>query len=136
MRAVIDTNIIIRAIIKPKGTVGAVLDRLRDGEYTAVFSESLLNELLAKLALPRIRNKYSITGGDVADLLTLLALKGELVKSERTVEVCRDADDDMVIEAALAGEAEWVVTGDQDLLVLEKFETVRFVTPQTFLSAF
>jgi putative PIN family toxin of toxin-antitoxin system len=136
MRAVIDTNIIIRAVIKPKGTVGPVLDRLRDGDYTAVYSELLLNELLAKLALPRIRDKYSVTDSDVADLLTLLALRGELVKPERHVNVCRDADDDRVIEAALAGRAEWVVTGDEDLLVLERFETVRFVTPRTFLSAF
>lgn len=46
MRAVIDTNILIRALIKPKGTVGPILGRLRDGDYTAVYSESLLDELL------------------------------------------------------------------------------------------
>jgi predicted nucleic acid-binding protein len=42
----------------------------------------------------------------------------------------------MFIEAALAGAAEYVVTGDKDLLTLKKFETVRFVTPRTFLAAF
>ena len=136
MRAVIDTNIIIRALIKPKGTVGPVLDRLRDGDYTAVYSEPLLEEMLAKLALSRIRDKYHVTEEQVADLLSLLALRGEWVKPERTVHVCREPGDDVVIEAALAGGAEWVVTGDEDLLILERFETVRFVTPCTFLSAF
>ena len=74
MRAVIDTNIIIRAVIKSKGTVGPVLDRLRDGDYTAIYSQTLQNELLAKLALPRIRDKYIVTDSDVADLPSLLAL--------------------------------------------------------------
>ncbi len=136
MRAVVDTNIIIRALIKPMGTVGPVLARLRDGEYTAVYSEPLLDEMLAKLVLPRIRDKYHLGDSDVADLLALLALRGELVRPERKVRVCRDSDDDKVIEAALAGGAEWVVTGDDDLLVLEKFESIRFVTPRIFLSAF
>lgn len=136
MRAVIDTNIIIRALIKPRGTVGPVLDRLRNGEYTAVYSEPILEELLAKVALPRIREKYHLGEEDIEALLALLALRGELVSPVRRVKACRDPDDDMVIEAALEGKAEWVVTGDGDLLILEKFEGIRFVPPRTFLQAF
>lgn len=136
MRAVIDTNIIIRAVIKPRGTVGPVLERLRNGEFTAIYTESILEEMLAKLALPRIREKYQIGDDDVESLLGLLALRGELVNPSRSVRACRDPDDDMFIEAALEGNAEWVVTGDRDLLSLEKFEGVRFVTPRTFLQAF
>lgn len=136
MRAVIDTNILIRALIKPTGTVGPIIRRLRDGDYTAVYSESLLDELLEKLVLPRIREKYHLTDSDVSDFLALLALRGEMVEPERKIEVCRDPDDDMVIEAALEGKAQYIVTGDQDLLILEKFETVLFVTPRTFLESF
>jgi putative PIN family toxin of toxin-antitoxin system len=134
MRAVIDTNIIIRALIKPAGTVGPILGRLRDGDYTAVYSEALLDELLEKLALPRIRHKYGLTDTDVSDLLALLALRGEMVEPRRRIDVCRDPDDDKVIEA-LEGKARYVVTGDQDLLSLEEFETVRFVTPRRFLES-
>ena len=47
--------------------------------------------------------------------------------------VCRDPDDDRVLAAALAGEAEAIVTGDRDLLVLDVFEGVRIVTPRGFL---
>jgi len=136
MRAVIDTNVIIRAVIKPTGTVGPVLERLRSGEFTAIYTESILEEMLAKLALPRIREKYQIGDDDVERLLGLLALRGELVNPSRSVRSCRDPDDDMFIEAALEGNAEWVVTGDQDLLSLEKFEGIRFVTPRIFLQAF
>jgi putative PIN family toxin of toxin-antitoxin system len=91
---------------------------------------------LAKLALPRLRDKYHLTDETTADLVALLALRGELVKSERKVKICRDPQDDMFIEAALAGAAEYVVTGDKDLLSLRKFESVRFATPRIFLAAF
>ena len=133
MRAVIDTNILIRALIKPDGTVGPVLRKLVAGAYTIIYSEPLLKELLAKLVLPRIRDKYHINDDAVEALLEVIALRGKLVLPERTVHVCRDPNDDMVIETALAGNARYVVTGDQDLLVLKSFEAVRFVTPRVFL---
>src|SRR3972149_4270894 len=136
MRAVIDSNIVIRALVKPQGTVGPVLHRLRQGDYLAISSVPLLDELLAKLRLPRLRDKYHLGDEAAADLVALLALRGELVKPERDVKVCRDPKDDVFIEAALAGEAEYIVTGDADLLILKKFETVRLVTPRVFLAAF
>lgn len=58
-----------------------------------------------------------------------------VVTPDRKVKVCRDPKDDMFIEAALAGSAECVVTGDDDLLTLNKFETVRFITPRQFQAA-
>ncbi len=58
MRAVVDTNILIRAVIKPDGTVGPILPRLVAEEYVLVYSRPLLAELLEKLELPRIKDKY------------------------------------------------------------------------------
>ena len=136
MRAVVDTNILIRALIKPQGTVGPMLLRLRDGDYTLVYSAPMLDELIEKLALPRIRHKYHLEEAQIEALVTLIALRGVLVAPERRVRVCRDPDDNMFIEAALAGAAKYVVTGDEDLLTLKRFETVHFVTPRTFLAAF
>src|SRR5688572_2916196 len=130
-RAVVDTNILIRAIIMPRGTVGPVITRLRDEAYRLIYSSSLIDELLAKLALPRIREKYHLGDQAIDDILALIALRGELVAPTRRVKICRDPKDDMFIEAALAGSAEYIVTGDEDLLTLKKFETVRFVIPRT-----
>lgn len=118
----------------PNGTVGPVITRLRDGDYTLVYSAPLIDELLEKLALPRIREKYHLNDQDIDDLLALIALRGELVTPTRKVKICRDPKDDMFIEAALAGNAEVIVTGDEDLLTLKEFETVRFVTPRAFLA--
>src|SRR5687767_10498586 len=134
MKAVVDTNILIRALIKPHGTVGPVIPRLRNGDYTLVYSTPLLDELIEKLALPRIRRKYRLGVNEIEALVALIALRGALVTPSRRVKVCRDPDDDMVIEAALAGMAEYVVTGDKDLLTLKEYESVRFITPRMFLS--
>jgi putative PIN family toxin of toxin-antitoxin system len=135
MRAVVDTNILIRALIKPYGTVGPIIPRLRNGDYVIVYSAPLLKELTAKLALPRIRVKYRVKTEQVEALVAIIVLRGEWVMPTRQVKICRDPQDDMFIEAALAGEAPYVVTGDDDLLSLKQFETVRFVTPRTFLAA-
>ena len=136
MRAVVDTNILIRALIKPQGTVGPILRRLREGDYTIIYSEPVLDELLEKLRLPRIRVKYHLDESVIEDVLALLALRGELVNPAQPVRVCRDPDDDRLIEAALAGNAEYIVTSDEDLLVLKKFERIRIVPAHVFLAAF
>lgn len=135
IRAVLDTNLLIRALIKPRGPVGPVLGRLAEGKYLIVYSEALVDELIAKLALPRIRVKYAIDDEAIETTVALLAIRGELIHPTRTVKVCRDPQDDMLIEAALAGNAEFLVTGDEDLLVLKRFGTVRMVTPRAFLAA-
>ena len=73
MRAVIDTNILIRALIKPLGTVGPILEQLSAGRYVAIYSEALLTEWLAKLALPRIRTKYHLDDAAIETTLALFA---------------------------------------------------------------
>ena len=134
IRAVVDTNILICSLIKPHGTVGPIIPHLRDGDYTLVYSAPLVDELVAKLSLPRIQVKYHVRLEEIEALVALIVLQGERVIPTRKVKLCRDPKDDMFIEAALAGEAQVVVTGDDDLLTLNKFETVWFVTPRAFLA--
>ena len=134
-RAIIDTNILIRALIKPQGTVGPVLARLRDGDYTLLYAEPLLDELVAKLVLPRIRDKYHLTDDDAETVLALILLRGEPVMPQRRITACRDPKDNVVLEVAVAGEADYIVTGDDDLLVLHPFEGILIVGPAEFLKA-
>jgi len=133
IRAVIDTNILIRAIIKPQGTVGPVIAALRSGLFQIVFSKPLLDELTAKLVLPRIQDKYSLADEDIIDYLTFLALRAHLIEPDEVVSVCRDPKDNMVLEAAFSGEAQFIVTGDEDLLVLNPFRDIEIVAPSVFL---
>ena len=134
IRAVVDTNILIRALIKPQGTVGPVLRQLRDGAYRLLYSESLLAELVDALNRPRISNKYGITPDDVLTVLTLIDLRGEFVVSQRRITACRDTKDNQVLEAATAGTADVIVSGDDDLLVLNPFEGIPIIVPSDFLA--
>jgi predicted nucleic acid-binding protein len=76
MRAVVDTNILLRALIKPHGTVGPVLRRLRDGAYTLLYADSLRAELIEVLGRPHIRAKCHLQDEDVRTVLALILLRG------------------------------------------------------------
>jgi putative PIN family toxin of toxin-antitoxin system len=133
IRAVVDTNILIRAMIKTQGSVGPIITALRSRLFTLVLSEPLLEELLATMALPRIRGKYHLTDQDTRDYVAFLSLHSLLVEPPHTLSVCRDESDNKVLEAALAGGADFIVTSDGDLLVLDPFEGIRIVPAARFL---
>lgn len=135
IRAVIDTNILIRAAISPRGTVGPIARRLREGAYRLIISEWLFDELIEKLNEPRIGRKYNLDEEAIKDFVAELAASSEPATPSRQISVCRDEDDNHVLEAAVAGQAEYIVTGDEDLLVLDPFEGIRIVRPQVFLAA-
>jgi len=134
MRAVIDTNILVRALINRAGTVRRMLTALDAGRYSVVLSAALLTELTRVLRRSRLRTKYGISEDDIRDLLQLLIRRGEIVTPARTIRVCRDPKDDMFLEAAVADGADVIVSGDDDLLVLRPFEGIPIVRPAAFLS--
>ncbi|MBN2003833.1 MAG: putative toxin-antitoxin system toxin component, PIN family [Anaerolineae bacterium] len=133
MRVVIDTNVLVSALIRPNGRVGEVLRHLRQGDYTLLYAPALLEELVDVLTRPRIRDKYGITEDDVKTTLALFLLRGEAVVPEDTVTACRDPKDNKFLEVAVAGEANALVSGDEDLLVLDPFEGIPIITPAEFL---
>ena len=136
IRAVIDTNILIRAIIKPEGTVGPILGRLRDGDYEIILSEPLLTEFVDVINRPRIKDKYDVDSEDIETVLSLLLLRGRTVAPVERIELCRDPQDNMILEAALAAKADFIVSGDEDLLVLNPFRDIPVVGPVAFLQIF
>lgn len=133
MRVVVDTNILVRALIMPHGTGGPVLLRLRQAEYTLLYAQPLLEELIDVLNRPRIRRKYNLSQDDIKTVVGLILLRGEAVEPERTITVCRDPKDNKFLEVAVAGQADVIVSGDEDLLVLNPFEEIPIVPPRTFL---
>ena len=69
------------------------------------------------------------------ELLKALVRESRLVEITEFVRECRDPDDDGILEVAVNGDAEYLVTGDEDLLRMDPFRGVRIVTPAEFLAA-
>jgi len=133
MRAVVDTNILVRAVIQPTGSVGPVLLRLRQGDYRLLFAQSLLEELVDVLNRPRIRDKYRLTNQDIEAGVGLILLRGEAVRPRERITACRDPKDDKFLEVAAAGAADVIVSGDEGLLVLHPFSGIPILQPAAFL---
>ena len=134
MRAVIDTGVLVSAMIKPAGAKGEVLHALRDGQLTTIYSTDILVEIIEVLGRPAFRTKYHIMPEDITALVNLVRLRGELVTPQKKIYACRDPKDNKFLEAALAGEADCIVSGDADLLVLTPFEDIPILRPAEVLA--
>ena len=131
MRVVIDTNVLISAIFwtgKPK----QLLNQVRLGRITFLTSAILLAEL--KEILTREDKPFKLSAEDAERVVAAMRDLAEVVEPQQRLSVCRDEGDDRVLECAVEGRAEWIVTGDGDLLDLKAFQGIPIVTVANFLS--
>jgi uncharacterized protein len=126
-RAVLDTNVIVSGL-GWSGAPAAILDAVSDDRLVLVTSAPLLAELRRVLEYPRLAKV--IQGG--AQLADLVAASGVVVAPNRVLTVVRDDDDNRVLEAAIEGAADYIVSGDTDLLDLGSFQGIPIITPGEF----
>ena len=134
MKVVLDTNVVISATLIRGGNEDRILRAWRRRRFDLVLSPPILEELGRALFYEKLQKFRWMSEDEVAALLQALAQGSELVSGPTAVRASRDPDDDKFIAAALEGEAEYVVTGDHDLLDLDPYEGVRIVTPAAFLT--
>ncbi len=132
-RVVVDSNVLISALLLPESKPGQALERLADHNAALLFSDSTFSELTARLAKPKF-DRYR-TPAQLDAFLDWLTEIGEWVVPNLHVDACRDPDDNKFLSLALSGEADCLITGDQDLLVLHPFENILILSPDAFLSA-
>ena len=132
LRVVFDTVVFVRALINPAGRWGQLLFTYSP-RYTMLVGQPLILELLDVLHRPKLARKYRIVPG--LDIGRVLALVGEahVVEVHDVPLVSRDVKDNKFLATAVAGGADYLVSEDQDLLVLERYEGVRIIDTLTFL---
>ena len=135
MRVLLDTNILISYLLNPRRESAATqIIRLGVlGKFVQLFPEELLEELARKAA----QKKYlaeRINPQELKDLVGILSRESEIIPkiTEEIPAVSRDPKDDYLLAYALVGQADYLVTGDKDLLVLERVGTVTIATPRQF----
>jgi len=130
MRAVLDTNIFISGILWD-GIPGKILDAARDDKFQLVISLECIYEL--HRVLNEFRNIPAID--TIAEFWTRLAVSNSLIALPqiRFSEIKDDSDDNKFLDAAVAGKAQYIVSGDRHLLKLKGFKGIKVVKPADFL---
>ena len=128
-RIIIDTNLWISFLITNDYTK---LDEIiLSGNAILVFSQELLDEFLAVAKRPKFRRFFSLA--DIEELLETISDYADLVKVKTPINVCRDPKDNFLLALSIDGRADFLLTGDNDLLELSKIGETTIVTISDFL---
>ncbi len=127
-KAVLDTNVIVSALLKQEGRQAHLLDLALSGAFVLVVSPALLEEYEEVLRRPRFR----LDPGKVARTLRVIRSGARIVQPRRQILATRDPDDNMVLECAVEGSAEFVVTGNARDFPKE-FQGIRIILPREFM---
>jgi putative PIN family toxin of toxin-antitoxin system len=114
-RVVVDTNIWVSALVNPSGRPAEIVAALLAGRFRFVTSVPLLAELREVLQRPRIGRKHGLLSDDIHEYVSGLERRADVVSVTGQPQICRDPDDDVVIETALLRNADVLVTRDEDL---------------------
>ena len=128
MRVVFDTNILVSALVFPGGRGDAALRRIIAGTDQLVMSRAILDELLDVLS-----RKFARDAEELAHVAVFVSELAMVVAPRRRLRVVQDDPDNRILECAIAGRAEAIVTGGKALLALKNFRNIPVVTLRTYL---
>ena len=133
MRLVFDTNIIISALLFDGSKPSKAFD-IGINQGVLLFSLPTLAELEEVLW----RNKFDryISHEERKQFLTSLILHSTPIETNETISECRDPKDNKFLELAVCGKADFIISGDEDLLVLNPFRNIQIITPDSFLKIY
>jgi len=128
VRAVFDTNVLVAAFAA-EGICSKILTRGRKKQFHLIACPIILQEFDRVLI-----KKFSATRNEAQSALKIVseAMHSIVLPSQSEHGVCRDPDDDAILACALEARADYLVTGDMDLLELKIFKGVQIVTPRDF----
>ena len=129
-RVVIDTNVVLSALLFKSGKVSWLVPLWRFGRIIPIISKDTASELIRVLKYP----KFKLTPDEQTAVLSALLPYAEVSVARGTVSVpaCRDPGDDMFLVLAAQARADYLVTGDADLLAVRGFKACPVITPEQF----
>lgn len=129
MRIVIDTNVWISYLIG--GYLKETLDnKILSNEIKILFSEDMLKEFFEVVSRPKFKKIFSEKR--IKELVILMRKFEETIQIKERINICRDPKDNLILETAVSGKADLIITGDDDLLSLSPFRNIRIITPDKF----
>lgn len=129
LKLIIDTNLWVSFLISNSHRKLNTL--LIGNKIIFLFSEALLSEIKQTISKPRLK-KYFLENA-FGEMMEVFEPYIELIEVRSTVNVCRDPDDNFLLALAKDGKANYLLTGDEDLLILKNFGKTSIVTIASFL---
>ena len=134
LRAVLDTNVLVSGLITDHGPPRQLVDAWIEGQYTLVTPLYQVKELSHVLAYSRIASRLRLSEAEVDLILAALLSQGQVVPGALHLPgVTRDPKGDPLVACAVEGAADYLVSGDRDLLDLGETNNTRVVTPREFV---
>ncbi len=130
MRFVIDTNILVSSILIASSVSDRAFKKARNSGIL-LFSEETFEELQQVINRPKFDKYVSISIR--AEFMARLREESVQVEITERITACRDPKDDKFLEVAVSGSANYIITGDQDLLALHPFRDISIISPAQFL---
>jgi len=115
MRVVIDTNVWVSAFLIRQSYPARLVRAFCQAHFEVIVSEPLIRELDSVLRRPRLMNKYQFSEDAIKEYISLIKEQSIWVSISGTLQLCRDSRDNFLLETALFGGAEYLVTRDDDL---------------------
>ena len=128
MRVVFDINIFISGLVIPKSLAEKAIFKIIEGKDSLLISKDIINEVLPVLSSKFERDREALS--HVAVTLTEIA---ELVKPSKRVKIFKDEPDNRILECAISGEADFLVTGDKEMLQLSEYKGVKIISLKEYL---
>ncbi len=127
IRIVIDTNIWISFLI---GKTLSGLEKFLLKKVKVITSDEQIDEITSVLKRPKFKKYF--TDDDIVEFLTILLKVSETVIIEHVIHDCRDKKDNFILETALKGKADIIITGDKDLLDLNPYKGIKIISYREF----
>lgn len=128
MKAVFDTNIFISAIALSGSRAEAAILKVVAGDVRLAISREIIHEVLAVLA-----RKFDRNAEELARVAVYLSDLAEVVTPRRRIKILTDEPDNRILECAVAGKADMIVTGDKAMLALGAYRGIRIISLKEFL---
>jgi hypothetical protein len=134
MRVVLDTNVLVSGLISPHGPPAQIISHWLGGDFTLLYMPAMLEELEDVLKRSWLKAWLAKAPDRIPDLLEAVTVLGRLVVGYvNVVGAVSDPFDEMFLACAALGEADYLVTGDKEVLALAEFGKTEMVPPARFL---
>ena len=130
MRVVFDTNIFVSAFIIPGSLAEKAVLKIIEGKDILLLSKEILDELLSTLS-----TKFSRDKEEISRVAVILSEMVEWVRPKLRRGTLKDEPDNRILECAVFGKADIIVTGDKEMLRLRKYQTTKIVSLKAYLES-